>query len=81
MTTTFPGSNVVAPTIDIALTLEQIEALTKTGGIAIANLGSKAQKMGPSSNIGRDAVREQMVLIGIQQILFAALQDANAEAA
>lgn len=60
----------------LELELEEIEALSKTIGIAIDNLGSKIKKHGTSSEIGKSAVSDRFYLLGVQGEILVALSEA-----
>lgn len=65
------------PTIDVALTLDSIEVLVKTVGIAIQNLLAKQKRLDPATRISALAADEVQSLIVVQQGLLGALQEAG----
>ena len=60
----------------LSLELDEIEALSKTVGIAIDNLGGKIKKHGAQSDIGRAAVDDRFNLLAIQGEILVVLSEA-----
>jgi hypothetical protein len=63
--------------LKMALSLAEVEALLKTVGIAVQNLVSKLNKVGPHHPVGRTVNAELQTLIPVQQRLLTLIADTS----
>lgn len=63
-------------TYDVSLTTQELEALQKTIGIALDNLTTKINRHGEDSALGKSALFDRKMLMGVTTEIIHALSEA-----
>lgn len=59
----------------VEFTIAELEALSKTVGIALDNIGSKVDKFPPSTEMGRVARQDRALLGSVRSVISEALME------